>query len=612
MVSKQNDNGCTSKFISYITCSGRSPRKAVPNIVGTGENSTGPEQKALDELRRLEWKEAQIFHDELSTGGDYNILGHGPVEDFHRGLEYFLGPPKKLLYEAMEREHCNSSDSDLEFFAANYGVQTTSKIEWNFVIDPSEKKLAELNIEEWPSESKLDPNLRRKPLSLDSFEDDLAEVNDKLQRIGMPRMTLVELIALRIYSGPMGVKFNKMIRSHTAGHRAGQEWRKDEERKLCLGNKYPTTIHVIQSAISKLGKINPSEVGYSGVSGMLLAAHFWEDHPDLNSKGGVEGGFMSLSKNRDVGKHYAGLQGGRLGVLLEVDMSTMDRGAELSWLAQYPHEEETLLPPLTFLHVEHIRLDSTSKDTLMIVETRVRISQSIRIQMPLLTDQENNAIHHVLKENKDQNVMTNSKLLSRFSDEERFFISGNPTDSVSGLSHLLGVDDLALQSAKLKGLKELEREILASGEEEVIRNMNYVLHQTASECELSNGIRDIGNEGKRLADFVNHPTSKQYHLREEHVAALRIYTTSAFSHINNPLRGNNQNDQKEKIPHPFPVTVSLIDDAIKLLRASTADTFKEDSHPDDLDNDFFLWRGIKNTRITEEFLQGRKGGTGEF
>ena len=609
-VGQEQAAGCTSRLLSYLPCS--SSANASAKRKETNESIVEHEsriQEMLDEQKRNEWVEARMMHDKISSRGDHFVFAHGPIEDFHRGLSSFLGAPKKLLYEAMEEEFCDSDDSDLDFCAGNYGIITNSRIEWHFVIDPSEKSLKKLNCDEWPSETTLDPNDRRKCRTIDSFDDDLAQTNVKLHRLGMPSMTIIEVIALRLYSGPIGSKLNKMLRARIAGHREGQEWRLDEERKLCLGNKYTTTIHVIQSAISKLGKINPNEKGYWGGNNMVLNERFWTNHPDLHCKGGVEGGFMSVTTNRSVAEFYARLKKGRLGVILEVDMSTMDRGAELNWIAQYPHEKETLLPPLTYLHVEHIHIDQRKDNPMMIVEARARISQSIKVQMPLLTDAENALMRQVIKEEINSNVITNSELLSRFCDEENFLVTGNPMESVLGLSYFLGAEDHEIQSAKVKGIGEIEREILASGEDEVIANMKYVLYDAASEQQFSNGIRDLNNSGKRLADFVNHPTAIKYQLREEHIAALRLYTTSAFRYINNPLRKNIQTNEQERKPHPFPVTVSFIDEAIKRLRASTAQTFEQNTAAGELKENAYLWRGIKNTRITEGFLQGRRGGT---
>ena len=145
----------------------------------------------------------------------------------------------------MEKEHCDSVDSHIIYCSSNYGIQINSRIEWNFVINPSENNLDKLNFNEWPQETELDSKDRRKPKPIDDFEDDLDEINVRLRRIGLPTMTIIEVIALRLYSDPMVIKYNKMIFSHIAGHREGYEWRLDEEHYICLGNKYPTTIHVI-------------------------------------------------------------------------------------------------------------------------------------------------------------------------------------------------------------------------------------------------------------------------------------------------------------------------------------------------------------------------------
>ena len=43
-------------------------------------------------------------------------------------------------------------------------------------------------------------------------------------------------------------------------------------------------------------------------------------------------------------------------------------------------------------------------------------------------------------------------------------------ESVLGLSYFLGAEDHEIQSAKVKRIGEIEREILASGEDEFIAN----------------------------------------------------------------------------------------------------------------------------------------------
>jgi hypothetical protein len=44
---------------------------------------------------------------------------------------------------------------------------------------------------------------------------------------------------------------------------------------MCDGNQYVTTIHVINSAIVKLGKVIKAQSVYRGVSGRVLPSSFW-------------------------------------------------------------------------------------------------------------------------------------------------------------------------------------------------------------------------------------------------------------------------------------------------------------------------------------------------
>ena len=67
-------------------------------------------------------------------------------------------------------------------------------------------------------------------------------------------------------------------------------------------------------------------------------------------------------------------------------------------------------------------------------------------------------------------------------------------------------------------------------------DLNYVLHEEASEKEFDNGIRDKDREGWKLGDFANEDQAKQANLKKEEVAAMRLYTSKSFPAINIPLR----------------------------------------------------------------------------
>ena len=84
-------------------------------------------------------------------------------------------------------------------------------------------------------------------------------------------------------------------------------------------------------------------------------------------------------------------------------------------------------------------------------------------------------------------------------------------------------------------------------------------------------------EGMALEDFAKHPIAMRSSLSLAHILALRLYTTAAYTHINNPLRAGER--------HPLPVTVALIAEGIKKLRAKKAAAADSSSK-------LTLWRGM--------------------
>ena len=70
--------------------------------------------------------------------------------------------------------------------------------------------------------------------------------------------------------------------------------------------------------------------------------------------GGVDFSFVH-SVNRDVALHYA--SGNQIGTLVQIRMGMIDRGAEISWLSQYPHEKEILFAPMTAFEVVSKRVE---------------------------------------------------------------------------------------------------------------------------------------------------------------------------------------------------------------------------------------------------------------
>jgi hypothetical protein len=114
-------------------------------------------------------------------------------------------------------------------------------------------------------------------------------------------------------------------------------------------------------------------------------------------------------------------------------------------------------------------------------------------------------------------------------------------------------------------------------------------------CAL-NGSKKLGwSSGISLEELATHPHATMAKLKEHHILALRLYTTSSYSQINNPLR----KDPPQR-PHPFAATTYFIDKGIKMLRAVAASL--PDAHTTQV-----YWRGMRDLGLTMEFLQ--KGGT---
>ena len=101
----------------------------------------------------------------------------------------------------------------------------------------------------------------------------------------------------------------------------------------------------INAALIRLMKLSSGQAVYRGMSGGVMPPCFDEAGAD-GLQGGVEFGFLSTTDDRRVAFEYAGADGG---IVLEIACDGAARGADLSWLSQYPYECEYTFPPLTLL-----------------------------------------------------------------------------------------------------------------------------------------------------------------------------------------------------------------------------------------------------------------------
>ena len=199
---------------------------------------------------------------------------------------------------------------------------------------------------------------RGRPPKIGEFIQRLRLKPENRERLDRSRLRLEEVLALSMYTGPLYVLYNAVLRgfppalADLLNHgcaapgpavRAG----------AVFGNRFETTIFVICSGITKLSRftrVPPSRLLYRGLGGMLLPEQFWREADGRDYKGGVEFGLMSTTTERSIAVQYSGTHV-RRGIVFEISAGRIDIGASISFLSQYSREEEFLIQPLSFVEV---------------------------------------------------------------------------------------------------------------------------------------------------------------------------------------------------------------------------------------------------------------------
>ena len=100
------------------------------------------------EVQTLQRAGDAVDHDIQSKFAGSIEAAYSGLSTFFGGLEGVIGGPSPKVHEAMEREHTQGGDWHKQFTTENYGVTTTSAIEFKFVAKPDSQV-------EWPVEDKL-------------------------------------------------------------------------------------------------------------------------------------------------------------------------------------------------------------------------------------------------------------------------------------------------------------------------------------------------------------------------------------------------------------------------------------------------------------------------
>ena len=111
-----------------------------------------------------------------------------------------IGPPLIIngsLEDSMQQEHMARDDSSLDFTSSN-GVTTTSATEWEVAIAPQAGR-------EYPDRREFAQNdpRRRVPQSIELLLPKMEQQNQILKANQHTQMVREELIAAKLYTGPM-------------------------------------------------------------------------------------------------------------------------------------------------------------------------------------------------------------------------------------------------------------------------------------------------------------------------------------------------------------------------------------------------------------------------
>ncbi|KAK3240601.1 hypothetical protein CYMTET_49568 [Cymbomonas tetramitiformis] len=300
-----------------------------------GQVLPGLLKKAIDTLKEPSYIDVDSLNDKFlvsQSKQSNNTFAYSDLATFFGGLVKVLGAPSVVpsLEENMRREHVESPDSMEAFTTSNYRITTTPQQEWEFVVSPQLGR-------KYPYETVQTPHARQAAL-LDDYLKKMKAINEKLAAAEHVPLRREEIIALRLYTGPMFTTYNSLLRKVLNG-------------EVYTGNRYVNTIIAINSGILKLSKIQKAVKVFRGLSGRVLPEEFWQ--PNAHGvMGGVEMAFMSATTSEQVALNYAkSSEEGKPAFLFEIQMGMVDRGADLSPFSQYPYEKEIVFAPLTGMEV---------------------------------------------------------------------------------------------------------------------------------------------------------------------------------------------------------------------------------------------------------------------
>jgi len=365
-----------------------------------------PIWKALEELRGQKAATGAELNEKFKQEASFE-MSYGSIELYYGGLEGLIGPPtmvNKSLLKGMEAEHCSRDRSRAKFTSSN-GMTTTPAEEWEFVAEPNSARVyAE-------REGFREDYMCRKPVPYNELLQMMRTKNEELKTHGQTALVEEEVVAGRLYTGPCYELYNTVLRAKSPNLHLNQK-----QKDLNGDNDFPTTIHGINSCVIKLSKLTKATKVYRGFSSATLPPKFWEPNA-FGTCGGVEFAFASTTTNISQAMEYAQ---GAASTIFEMQMGMVDRGADVAWLSQYPHEKEVLMPPLTAIEALGTRVEGG----ILVVDARLSLNL-----LALTLDQVVSKRRKVVQDMSEQLKLglTNKICRSAKQDWDAFFASTGKT-----------------------------------------------------------------------------------------------------------------------------------------------------------------------------------------
>ena len=160
-------------------------------------------------LSKQQTGSASKLNDKFASSAKFQMT-YGSLSLFYGGLESLLGPPKmykgpsssepdKSLFNMMEHEHLNGDDATIAF-ESNSGCKTDAATEWRFCVGPDKSA-------EYPERAgykENSPTWCRVPIKLEDMMEAMEkQCNERLRKDGHSELIKEELVAGRLYTGPM-------------------------------------------------------------------------------------------------------------------------------------------------------------------------------------------------------------------------------------------------------------------------------------------------------------------------------------------------------------------------------------------------------------------------